>query len=715
MDTNNLNNAGRRLLKGEVIRDVQENCLYRILYISAESGEGFWICLDSPGNIPKPINLQEVLARLDARQYEPVIDTSRSRIPENPSSASTGIRDRAYELIRPLVAEEPAIYDPRKRADMLRTRERETKVKMNNLYTYLGRYWKGGMVPDALLPDLTRRGRGRGESFVASKRLGRPKKAGANGKILVPEDYEKFSKAIHDYYKSDTKPTLHDTYDWMVSHLYTAPRFPGDTDPGQLPPDEKPSFMQFYYWYRKNRDVVGENKSREGNRYDLKCRGTTGKSETHVTGPAAVAQIDATIADFYLVRESNRNEVIGRPVVFFIKDVKTRMVMGMHVTLENASWASALMALKNAAEDKVAYCRQFGVEIAPEEWPCRHLPLSITADNGELGGSGVEEVIAQLGITVENTPPYRGDLKAVIENTFNQLNLTFRSIVPGHVEKDDGQRGSINRRKEACLDIRSFTQLVIRSVLYYNNSHYMESYQKTPEMRIRHVRPVPRELWNYGMQYETGALRAVSREDICRVLLPREKASVTEDGICFNGLYYTCAPAQEEFWFDKARTAGRWKVPITYDPTCVDHIYLHSADGKMVSCSLLDRSAMYSGSSADTMARAKEEDDLEKAAWSQEQERAKTNLILETEAVVKRCRNEKSSAGKAAVGNVLDKHRLKSGRKAEIDEMSGRSAAVKAQESPGRADAPEGEPPAGAGNAIDDAIDKALKELGLFE
>ena len=47
--------------------------------------------------------------------------------------------------------------------------------------------------------------------------------------------------------------------------------------------------------------------------------------------------------------------------------------------------------------------------------------------------------------------------------------------------------------------------------------------------------------------------------------------------------------------------------------------------------------------------------------------------------------------------------------------MSGRSAALKAQESTGQADAPEGEPPAGAGNAIDDAIDKALKELGLFE
>ena len=707
-------NAGaRRLLKGEVVRDVRENLRYRILYTSAESDAGFWICMDSSGNIPKPISPQEVLDRLDARQYEPVIDTSRSRIPENPSSASIGIRDRAFELIRSLVEDEPAIYDAHRRANMLRAREKETGVKMNNIYAYLGRYWKGGMTPDALLPDLTRRGRGRSSSFVAAKRLGRPKKEGENGKILVPEDYEKFAEAIRGHYKSDTKPTLHDTYDWMISHLYTLPRFPGDTDPGQLPPDEKPSFMQFYYWHRKNRDAVGENKSREGGRYDLACRGTTGKSETHVMGPASVAQIDATIADFYLVRENSRDEVVGRPVVFFIKDVKTRMVMGMHVTLENASWDSALMALKNAAEDKVEYCRRFGIEITPGEWPCRHLPLSITADNGELGGAGVEGVIAQLGITVENTPPYRGDLKAVIENTFSQMDMSLRYIVPGHVDRDDGQRGAVNRRKEACLDIRSFTQLVIRSVLYYNNSHYMESYQKTPEMRARHVRPVPRELWNYGMQYEAGALRTVSREDICRVLLPRDRASVTESGICFGGLYYTCAPAQEESWFDKARSSGRWKVPVTYDPTCVDHIYIHSDDGGMITCSLLDRSAMYSGSSAQDMARAKEEDGLEKAAWSQEQERAKTSLILEAEAVVKRCRASKNAAGKAAVGNVLDKHRIRAGRRAEIDEGSGRAAAIREQAQPPE-DPADGQARA-AGSAIDDAIDQALKDLGLFE
>lgn len=709
------NPVSRRLLKGEVIRDTTQDLCYRILYISDEADTGFWICLDSGSNIPKRMDPEDVLSKLDSRQYEPVVDTSRSLRPDNPSRASLDIRDRAYELICPLVRKEPDIYDPRKRAGLLRAREGETGVKMNNIYVHLGRYWRGGMDPDALLPDLRNRGRGRTGSFVAAKRLGRPKKEGMNGKILVPEDYVKFSRAIEEKYKSDTKPSLNEAYKWMLAHLYVVPRFPGDTDPDPLPPDEKPSFTQFYYWHRKTKDAVGEAKAREGNRYDLKCRGETGKSETRVMGPAAVAQIDATIADFYLVRENQRNEVIGRPVVFFIKDVKTRMVMGMHVTLENASWSCALMALKNAAEDKVEYCRRYGIEITPEEWPCRHLPLSITADNGEMGDKGVEDVIAQLGITIENTPPYRGDLKAIIENTFNQMNMTFRSIIPGHVDKDDGQRGAINRRKEACLDIRSFTGLLIRAVLYYNNKHYMETYQKTPEMRAHHVRPIPLELWNYGMQHETGALRVLAEEELYRVLLPREKASVTENGIFFNDLYYTCRTAEDGAWFDKARSSGRWKVPITYDPTCVDHIYIHSENGRMITCSLLERSAMYSGNTADDMAQAKEEDSLEQAAYAQEQERARTNLILETEAVVKKCRLEKDNAGKNAVGNVLDRHQLKAGRRAEADEKSGKTAAVTGQQPRSGQEGSSGESVTYADNAIDNDIDQALKELGLFE
>ena len=103
----------------------------------------------------------------------------------------------------------------------------------------------------------------------------------------------------------------------------------------------------------------------------------------------------------------------------------------MHVTLDNASWNQALLAIKNSAEDKVAFCRRFGVEITEEQWPCHHLPSVLIADNGEVGGKGVESLISELGIMVENCPPYRGDLKGIIEHAFCLAQGALKDILPG--------------------------------------------------------------------------------------------------------------------------------------------------------------------------------------------------------------------------------------------------------------------------------------------
>jgi hypothetical protein len=705
--------SGLNVLKGELIRDTVEGALYRILYISSDTKMGYWIRVDSSSNIPKSINLEDVRMRLNTRIYEAVIDSKDKDDVAKISLARQSERDRIWEQIKDIVTNEPAIYVRKTRGVLLHQQEKKTGVGIDKLYNYLGRFWRGGMTLDSLLPSYDKRGNCSTET-VYTKRTGKPKQEGHNGKILTSEDKKKFEKAIKEYYSTDTKPTLSATYDWMIAHMYTKPRYKGDTDPEQLPPDEKPSYRQFTYWHAKNQKLVDEQKKREARRYDTTCRGATGRSDTFVKGPGMVAQIDATIADYYLVRENHRNEVIGRPVLFFVKDVKTRMIMGMYVTLENTSWDCALMALKNTVEDKVGFCKRYGVDISPEEWPCMHLPVSITADNGEMGDKGVEEIIARLGITVENTPPYRGDLKAIIENNFSMLDMKLRYIVPGHVDKDAGQRGSIDRRKEACIDINTFIQMIIRCVLYYNNYHYMETYDRTPDMIKHGIRAVPRNLWKYGMQFQSGALRIVSQEDIYKVLLPKDTASVTDRGIIFRELYYTCDKAKDELWFDKARMSGRWRIPITYDPTCLDHIYLSADDGSLIQCDLLSKSTMYQGFSEEDVEEIKKRDKQEQAQSKQEEEKARTNLILEMESLVERCKKEKKDSGVSAVNAVLDRHRLREQRQMEKEEQSGEASAREAQAELEGSTVPQSIYDT-ANDALDNAIDEALRNAGAFE
>ena len=683
------NNISYLLIKGQIIYDTLRNKHYRILYIpnknqnnindqeSQSTDIGYWICIDSKSNIPKEFNIIDIQQGLQISRFTVTPDKFLPNPPAKISQAAQAKMEKAYGFIKKIVNIEPDIYNRSKRMSLLEKAVEDDNVTLKNLYTYLGKYWRGGMVKESLLPNFSKIGTGRKENFVPTKRLGRPSKhPGQNGKILTEIDFQNFKKYIDELYISTKKPKLSEVYENMLAHCYVNQRFDGDTSPEPLSPEEKPSYMQFYYWYKKHRNCVEEASGRLGEgKFNLKARGVTGSSETGIHGPGMAYQIDSTIADYYLVQSKDRNAIIGRPIIYFVRDVWSRMITGMYISLENPSLNCALMALKNCAEDKVTFCRRYGIEIKHEDWPCQHLPSIFIGDNGEMADYGIESIILQLGIAIQNTPPYRGDLKAVIESVFNSLNIHLHYLIPGHVDKDAGERGSVDRKKEACLDLNTFIRIVIRCVLFYNNKWYMEKYKKTPEMRLHQIKTIPLELWNYGMQFESGALHVLSQDEIYRILLPKSEATITENGIEFKGLYYTCADAESNNWFSKARISGRYKINIIYDPSCLDTIFIYS-DNILTKCSLLSKSSAYSGASEEDMKRYHEDDLQEKASYSQEEEEAKSNLILKIEEEVSRCQKEKNNAVHDTVAAKLGKKHIRENRTAEKDEISGKSQAI---------------------------------------
>ena len=100
-------------------------------------------------------------------------------------------------------------------------------------------------------------------------------------------------------------------------------------------------------------------------------------------GPGHRYQIDATIADVYLVSSVDNTRIIGRPVVYCVIDVFSRLICGLYIGLEGPSWLGAMMALDNVIEDKVVFCKNYGIEITNKEWPNSFLPEKILADRGE--------------------------------------------------------------------------------------------------------------------------------------------------------------------------------------------------------------------------------------------------------------------------------------------------------------------------------------------
>ncbi|UTW70798.1 Mu transposase C-terminal domain-containing protein [Anaerobacillus sp. HL2] len=72
------------------------------------------------------------------------------------------------------------------------------------------------------------------------------------------------------------------------------------------------------------------------------------------------------------------------------------------------------------------------------------------------------------------------------------------------------------------------------------------------------------------------------------MVISRDKVTITEKGIKFKGMYYSCETALRESWFETSRIKGSWKVDISYDSRNITNIYLiNSSNGNYESCSLL--------------------------------------------------------------------------------------------------------------------------------
>lgn len=371
-------------------------------------------------------------------------------------------------------------------------------------------------------------------------------------------------------------------------------------------------------------------------------------------GPGSQYQIDATVGDIYLVSQFDRSNIIGRPVMYFVIDAFSRMVTGMYVGLEGPSWVGAMMAIANAASDKTAYCREYGISITEEEWPCHHIPAAILGDRGEMESRKADNLVSMLGIRIENTPPYRADLKGIIEQHFRTINTNATIMLPGRVKPDMAERGGRDYRLDAKLDIRQFTAVIIKCVLYYNNSHYMDSFEKSRQMMEAEVEAVPVKLWNWGIRYCSGALRIMPEEKVRLALMPTDNATVTSQGVRFKGLYYSGKELAEGLWFEKARSKGSYRVKISYDPRDMGEIYVwDKTDGTPFLCSLLDWEEKYSGKQLGEIQYEHEKENVEKKKHQAQETEAKINLGREIDSIIEEAEQMAAPTGSCSKAERL--------------------------------------------------------------
>lgn len=654
----------------EILQDCQQEKTYRILWIDSGNIIMYILELNNPKAFPEKKLVSEISDLIVLGDWIKIIDTSYDLIVSNEyEKKHYEARDAAWTIIEAIVKEEPAIYEKSFRTKLIKETQEKHQVTYPTVRKYLYKYWSRGKTLDSLLPDYKNSGGKGKEKKAGESKRGRPPVYGVKG-INVDEDTKRtFRLAIEKYYLTSKQNSLTAAYKFMVREFYVENIYYENGVEKELLKDEEalPTFTQFKYWYQKEYNAPEVLIARKGEkRFNKDHRAVLNTSQSEVFGPGSRYQIDATIADVYLVSEVNRNWIIGRPVVYLVMDVFSRMVVGMYVGLEGPSWAGAMMAMTNVVADKKKYCAQYGIEISEEDWPSHHLPEILLTDKGEFEGYNVERLVKAFNLHVENAASYRADWKGIVEKQFDLIQKKVKPLLPGYIDVDFQERGAKDYRLDAKLTLKEFTQILIKQVLQHNTKHYLKTYVRDRDLVADDVQPIPLELWNWGIKNRTGKLRVFAEDLVKLQLLPRGTATVNYKGIQFKGISYSCDRAIQESWFENARMKGSWKIEIAYDPRNMSYVYvLNDLDGSFEACYMLEVSKRYEGLSLDEITYWKRQERLLEKGQDHKQLQKDVDYIADVEAIIKKAEKAKKEQQDPTLSKLEQVSAIRDNRKEE--------------------------------------------------
>jgi putative transposase len=603
----------------------------RVLHIFAESGEVASIDVKAKDALPtfrSMEDLEDEIERGNAIPIEGDPYAPRHFTEEELESKKLRTfkyrRDKALKIIGPLFNDENAVrmLFAQDRAKLIKARleeinstwPKEERACEKMVYTYCRRWWQGGQVPNAVLPRYDNCGARRDKARKVRKKLGRPSRltqrnrkndemgivTGAN---MRPDWLEKIKLGAKLFYENRLRPSFAWAYKQTLTRFYIKDKIIENAREKliTLDPNKGEIFTlgQFRYHYLLNRDPKRAAWKRSGpKKFKTRHRELRGKSTAR--GPDFRSLVDATIADVYLRSRYGAHLIVGRPVIWAMIDLYSRMITGVCVRLEGEGWLGLQLLIENTVEDKVAFCAKYGIKISKEQWPARHRPVEILGDRGPLIRKAINPFIKAFNVLVSNTPPFRPDWKAVVERLFREMNIRVFKWLPGYVIPEPSP-GDPDYRLAAVFDIEELTALIIEAVLHHNNECLVsDGVEIDPDFLANGFGPYPTQLFTWGAEHRPGGLREADFDSVRRSLLPEGKVSINKGEIKFRHpkaprpLIYKCDQLSDEGLLLRGTGAKGRQYTALYDLRWADEIYLlRQAGGELIPCHLRDANSIH--------------------------------------------------------------------------------------------------------------------------
>lgn len=688
------------LIKNNLLRWADDSIIERILWIDPTKTDVVTIEVAHHLALPVWRKLEDMTAAieiglllvLEVDEYAPRI-FSESELATDRYKIYLERRDKWYKVIEPFTYGEEAarMFFPRERAALVAKRATEMGVSEASIYLCMRRWWQGGQILATQFPHFMNGGRRLdGTPKKIDRKRGRPSMITLDDPDKRPTGVnvdDKWRKIIID--GGNMFWAYRKSHNWHTAYKKTlrfiCPKATLTVSSKEktilLNPNKGEVFTksQFRYHYLKYLQQDSNNlrkaiiRSVGERKFNLRYRKLEGNTKEQAAYPGALYQIDATLADTNLVSSLNPNHYIGRPWIYAIIDAFSRMIVGLAVRLEGEGWLGVRLALENIVANKATCWAEYDFEITEEIWPTCYFSDEITGDRGPLESKQADNIPKELHTRISNCAPYRADWKGIIEQFFNRLNILIFRGLPGAVEAKR-ERGDRDTRLDAALNIHDVTEAMIAAALHHNTRHEMGWYPLDEDMIADGVRPIPLELYKWGLENRGGTLTGHTIEDVRVNLLPERKASITELGIRCGAQdqLYTCELLEREGWDFIARGQGRKDIMVGYDPRLTEIIYYPLGSGRpRLPCFLKDPDSPYKGKDWREVEEFIKQQKLHKARSLPESFQALSEFDETLDRIVTKAKKRKREAaiGTPKLSKSAQLKGIKTNRKTEMDSM----------------------------------------------
>ena len=434
-----------------------------------------------------------------------------------------------------------------------------------------------------------------------------PKKCCYNKPLT--QDEKNMRRALNKYFYTQHKNSLQTAYELMLKEMYC--------DDRGLLLAKYPSKHQFRYFYRKHRKTQNYYISRNGLKsYQRNNRPLLGDGVREFAPHIGIGMLDATICDIYLVNDAG--EVIGRPILTACIDAYSSLCCGYSLSWEGGVYSLRSLML-NILSDKTELCDKYGVKISDTDWNCNSLPGTLVTDMGKEYVSDTFGQITELGVTIENLPPYRPELKGVAEKFFDVIQGLYKPHLKGKgvIEPDFQERGASDYRKEARLTMRDFEKVILLCIIYYNSQRIINNFPYTENMLGMRIKPHASDIWNYGLNQPGANLIPIDKQTLVFTMLPRTVGKFSRKGLTVNGVRYRNDEFTERYLNGGTATAA-------YNPDDISMVWLLE-NGKYIAFELIE--SRFDGKSAEDVKDIKEQQKNIIKSVETQNIQAKINLI----------------------------------------------------------------------------------------